>query len=109
MFAQVVFMEEAADPVDALVIVVAKPDPRVACDAEDSEAVDFLPAPCLSGNLISSHFTFHQQAFSSASSASFLYPRTAAIAIRTDSASERDTLKVKTGNPSELALIRFVR
>lgn len=108
MLAQVVFMEEAADPVEALVIVVANPDPRVACEAEASEAVDFLVDPCFSGNLISSHFTFHQQSFNSASSSSFLYPRKAATAIRTESASDRETVKVRTGNPSELALIQSV-
>ena len=72
MLAHVVFMEDAADPVEPLVMVVAMPvELRVACDAEASDVIDLRPDDCLSANLISLHLTLHQQSLRSASKASF--------------------------------------
>lgn len=102
MLAHVVFMEDAADPVDTQVSVVANPvELSVACDADPSDDVDFLADACFSANLISFHFTFHHESLSSASRATFLYTRKTIALTRAASAIDKQMLNDTTGNPSE--------
>lgn len=65
MFAHVVFIDEAAEPV-LLPNEVSLPV-EVIVIVEASEITDLLFVNCFSANLMSCHLTFHQESFSSAS------------------------------------------